>query len=72
MVNIPVCVFPVVQELVKRQVPPLPHVLVQHLTSEGSLGQYPLWVVPPADVQELELKQTPGVLPAVQASLIAA
>lgn len=64
--------LPVPQVLANRQVPPDPHDLVQHLTSDGSLGQYPTCDVPPDDEQEVVVRQMPGVLPTVQALLIAA
>jgi len=35
------------------------------------LGQNPAWDVPPDEEQELVVKQTPGVLPAVQAPFMA-
>jgi len=58
--------------LVKRHVPPSPHFLVQHLTLLGSLGQKPVWIVPPDAEQALVGRQIPGVLPTLHAPLIAA
>lgn len=63
----PVAVLPVVHEEVKRHVPPVPHVLVQHRTSSGSLGQNPVCEVPPPEEQLVVVMQTPGTPLAVQA-----
>jgi hypothetical protein len=60
------------QVLENRQIPPDPQAFVQHWTSVGSLGQNPGMDVPPEDEQELVVRQTPGVLPAVQGSSTAA
>lgn len=65
--------FPLAHWLVNLQFPPEPQaVLVQHLTSAGSLGQYPLWEIPPPEEQvEVEI-QVPGVPPTEQGPLRAA
>ena len=46
--------------MVKRQVPPDPHDLVQHWTSAGSLGQNPGREVPPPLEHVPVAMQTPG------------
>lgn len=69
---LPDSTLPVVQVLEKRHVPPLPHVLVQHIALAGSMGQEPLCAVPPAEEQVPVVKHTPGMPPAVQTSFIAA
>ncbi len=67
MTGEPAAVFPVVHGEVKRQFPPAPQdVLMQHLTSAGSLGHSPENDWPPPPLHEEVEMQTPGVPFAVQ------
>ena len=59
--------LPVVQLLLKRHVPPFPHFLLQLLMLSGSLGQFPLWKVPPPLVHDEVEMHIPGWLPLLQA-----
>jgi len=69
----PETVFPLAHVLAERQLPPSPHVgLVQHFTWPGSLGQNPVWDVPPEEEQDAVVMHTPGVPFAVQGPLRAA
>jgi hypothetical protein len=71
----PVKVFPLSQVELKRQIPYAtagPHVVVQHMTSEGSSGQNPARGVPSVTAQVEVVTQIPGIPPASHGSWIAA